>query len=101
MGVDPVEMIVGRRTARRLTVELPARLQVDERACDVLVEDVSATGARLQLSGPPGKGAQVRLIWEDLAYNCRVIWSADDACGVQFDEQVSLNLSDRRDPGLP
>lgn len=81
----PIEMMVGRRSAPRLTVELPAQFQVGDCARDVLVEDVSATGARLQLSAPPSEGQEGLLIWDDLACPCRVIWSAFDACGVQFE----------------
>jgi hypothetical protein len=81
----PIEMMIGRRSDPRLRVELPARIQVGECARDVLVQDVSATGARLQLKAPPGEGTEGLLIWDDLVCSCRVIWSASDACGVQFD----------------
>lgn len=84
-GIDPTETMVGRRSAQRLAVELPARLELGDCTRDVLVEDVSATGARLQLAAPPCEGAEASLIWEDVVCRCRVVWSREDTCGVQFD----------------
>ena len=100
--VQSIEMLVGRRSAQRLTVDLPASLQVGDFARDVLVQDASATGARLQLSTPPREGTAATLIWQDLVCRCSVVWSADEACGVRFEDQVALD-PDRevRKPSVP
>ena len=89
--VDPIEMMVGRRTARRLTVELPAQLHCNEHHRNVVVQDVSMTGARLKLSVPPYPGTEVLLFWDDMVCNCRVKWSTADSCGVQFSESGDVN----------
>jgi hypothetical protein len=82
--VERVEALVGRRSAPRLSVDLPAQLDIGGFARDVLVDDVSATGARLQLAAPPGPGTEVQLLWDGLVCSARVIWARADACGVAF-----------------
>lgn len=82
--IDPIEQLVGRRSAERVTVDLPAHFRVQGLVCVVLVCDISRTGARLQMSTPPLQGAFAVLTWEGLDCPCHVVWSRADACGIEF-----------------
>lgn len=77
-------MQVGRRSAQRLTVDLPAHFAVGGVICAVLIRDISPTGARLQLSTPPPRGTKGMLTWEGIDCPCEVVWSRPDACGIEF-----------------
>nr|ALG05347.2 hypothetical protein 5H7_046 [uncultured bacterium 5H7] len=90
--IDPVEMMVGRRAAPRVPVKVLARFRAGDLAADVLVNDISVAGARLELSGPPPAGTAGMLLWEDIVCRCRVVWSGPEAFGIMFDqpEQVPL-----------
>lgn len=82
--VDPGDMQVGRRAAKRLTVDLPAHFKVGGVTCVVLVRDISPTGACLQLSSPPARGTKGTLTWEGIECPCEVVWSKTDSCGIEF-----------------
>jgi hypothetical protein len=83
---DPTESMIGRRETMRLPVEFVARLQIDERLLDVLVVDVSETGARLRIRASLRAGPEGRLIWEGISCACRIIWAAPETCGIQLEE---------------
>lgn len=65
---------------------MPARFRLGEVAVEVVVIDISATGARLHMFCPPPSGRQGVLIWQGIDCPCQVQWSAEDSFGVAFAE---------------
>jgi hypothetical protein len=83
---DPLEGLIGRRSAPRVTLRVPARFRLAGRAADVIVIDISASGARLHAPGPPPAGPDGVLSWEGIDCPCRIVWSGKDSFGVVFRE---------------
>jgi hypothetical protein len=65
---------------------VPARFSLGEVAVDVVVIDISATGARLHVPSPPPPGRHGVLTWQGIDCPCRIAWTAKDSFGVAFDE---------------
>lgn len=78
----------GRRRNVRQDVVLAASALTIDRSRTVLVEDVSAEGAKLRGRDLPGKGSQILFQlgkWEVFA---SVVWNGRDECGITFDERL-------------
>lgn len=78
------ERLIGRRAAARLPVRVPARFRLGEVVVDLMVTDISGTGARLHMPSPPPRGSEGILIWQGMDCPCRIAWSAKDSFGVAF-----------------
>ena len=57
--------------------------------------DLSKHGARLEAPGIPAVGTTGFLRWSDEDQYCKVIWSAEGRCGVQFERPISLSVVER------
>lgn len=79
---------IERRRAIRVTVEIPVGFKTvsGTRACHMA--NISDSGAKLELADPPAEGVSGWLILTDVEIYCRVIWSGDNACGVEFERSV-------------
>lgn len=88
---DPAEILIGRRTAERLAVRVPARFRLGTIEADVVVSDISATGARLQMPCPPRAGVEGVLHWQGIDCACRVVWSGKESFGVAFNDTLALS----------
>lgn len=81
---DQEESQIGRRAAPRLPVRVPARFRLGDVVVDVVVTDISATGARLHMPSPPPRGREGILIWQGMDCPCRIAWTGRDSFGVAF-----------------
>ena len=77
----------GRRKARRDAVAVEAAALSLEGSRSVVIEDVTATGARLR-SRLGRTGQQLLLRTGPVEVLATVIWSRADECGVAFDEAL-------------
>ena len=82
---SPIE----RRLVGRARTDCAARLQTPGGDWHGRLWDISETGARVHLERPPAEGVLALLKWHTNEVFCRVIWSADDMCGVQFERRLS------------
>lgn len=87
-ALEAIETLIGRRTAPRLSVRMPARFRIGDCVNEVVVGDISETGARLSMVGPPPTGMRGTLCWEEIECSCLVVWSAAGSFGVRFDAEV-------------
>lgn len=81
-----------RRVARRYLVECPARLAMAGGERDGRLSDLSEHGARLETAQPPQAGATGFLRWGGEEHYCKVIWSNEGRCGLQFERPIALGL---------
>lgn len=92
MGLDNAaraQLPAERRAVGRARTDWPARLQTPVKTWDGRLWDLSEAGARVQVYNPPQEGTLVLLSWQSAELFCRVIWSADDMCGVLFERPIS------------
>lgn len=52
--------------------------------------DLSQNGARLETDQPPAAGTTGFLRWGSEEHYCKVIWSGEGRCGLQFDRSITL-----------
>lgn len=79
----------GRRFAERLSVGLAATINSIEFTGRALVEDVSATGARLSSTNLPRIGQDVWIRVGATDVLATVVWKENDECGVVFDTPLN------------
>ena len=79
----------GKRFAQRARTGLQARLETLDSRRTVLLENISATGARIRLAEPPRPGSDVVIQCGKVDVMARVIWASRDACGIHFDQAAS------------
>ena len=79
----------GRRRNVRQTVVLAASAVTLDRSRSVLVEDVSAQGAKLRGCDLPGSGAQILFRIGSDHVMASVAWRRRDECGITFDEPLN------------
>jgi hypothetical protein len=84
-AVDVTEAQVGRRCAPRVSVRAPAQLRIGEVTAEVVVTDISETGARLHLPGPPPVGKKAVLCWQGNESPACVVWASRQSCGIIFE----------------
>ena len=92
MGFDKAArapLPVERRAAGRARADCPVRLQTPAGTWQGRLWDLSETGARVQVVHPPAQGSMVLISWQTNELFCRVVWSADDMCGVVFERPIS------------
>lgn len=78
-----------RPRAPRFRVDSPARISSYGRTIDVVVEDVSQSGARLRLPRPPRAEAEVILSIPGLpSRRCTTRWSNEEWAGVVFHDII-------------
>lgn len=103
MGFDKAArapLPVERRAAGRARADCPVRLQTPAGTWQGRLWDLSETGARVQVVHPPAQGSMVLISWQTNELFCRVVWSADDMCGVVFERPIS-SATVRETPGEP
>lgn len=52
--------------------------------------NISDNGAKLETESPPAQGVSGMLILGDDEIYCTVIWSNDEACGVEFERSIGV-----------
>jgi hypothetical protein len=78
-----------RRAAGRAHTDCPARLQTPGGDWHGRLWDLSEEGARVQVSNPPAQGVMCLISWQANELFCRIVWTADDMCGVLFERPIS------------
>ncbi len=78
--------------AHRSTVSMSAAMTTMSAYHFPELTDISANGAKLRGSPLPPKGTVGLLRSGALEMLCRVVWSHDGECGVQFDEPLPMRL---------
>ena len=81
-----------RRIARRYLVDCPARLALAGGERDGRLSDLSEHGARLETAQPPAPGTTGFLRWGKEEHYCKVIWSNETRCGLQFDRPIPTRI---------
>jgi hypothetical protein len=80
---------IERRVSGRARADCEARLQTPGGDWRGRLWDLSETGARVQVANPPAEGVLALLKWNASEVFCRVVWSADDMCGVVFERPLA------------
>lgn len=91
-NVKMAEVQADRRVARRYVVDCPARLAMSGGERGGRLSDLSVHGARLETPLPPAQGSSGFLRWGQEDHYCKVIWSAEGRCGLQFERPISTAL---------
>ena len=81
----------GKRSSPRARIGLQATLETLESRRSVLLENISATGARIQLADPPRPGSDVIIQCGQIDVMARVTWASRDTCGIHFDDPAKLD----------
>lgn len=87
--VSQAELPIERRAVGRARTDCPARLQTPGGDWHGRLWDLSETGARVQVDSPPAQGVMCLINWQANELFCRIVWSADDMCGVVFERPIS------------
>lgn len=95
INVRTAEVQPDRRLARRYIVDCPARLTMAGGDRDGRLTDLSEHGARLATEAPPAAGATGFLRWEGEEHYCKVIWTANGRCGLQFERPIQTGLVEK------
>lgn len=83
---------IERRMCGRARTDCAARLQTPGGDWHGRLWDLSETGARIHAANPPAEGVLALLKWNANEVFCRVVWSADDMCGVAFERPLDNSV---------
>jgi hypothetical protein len=86
------QLPIERRLCGRARTDCAARLQTPGGDWHGRLWDLSETGARVHAANPPAEGVLALLKWHTNEVFCRVVWSADDMCGVAFERPLSNSV---------
>lgn len=92
MSLYPAEdsgAYVDRRGSARFRIRMPAQLRMPSGTKHGTLSDISEGGAKLVMDNPPAQGASVLLVWGSHEEFCKVMWIAEDSCGLQFERPIS------------
>jgi hypothetical protein len=78
----------GNRAANRLRLGAAASLELTSGTRPCLLDDISATGARMRLERPPAIDTIAMLRFHDLQLYGTVVWSHGLDCGFRFDRPL-------------
>jgi PilZ domain len=81
-----------RRTSPRIRLDVQAQIRLTTGSRPAQLVDLSQSGARLDLANPPAQGSIVLLAWHGQEHFCKVMWTAEGACGVQFERLLPLPI---------
>ena len=80
-----------RRRSARFTIDIPVVLRTvtGDRSCRM--ENISDKGAKLETDNAPNEGVSCWLLLGEEEIYCKVIWSSENACGIEFDRAIGEN----------
>jgi hypothetical protein len=81
-----------RRVARRTNLLLTASIEFGGKTTQVRIRNVSETGALIEGSHVPIKGARLILKRADLEIGASVAWSSAGKAGIRFDEPLPVEV---------
>ena len=91
MSLYPAEdrsAFADRRSSSRFRIRMPAQLRMPSGTKHGTLADISEGGARLVMDNPPAQGASVLMVWGSNEEFCKVMWTAEDSCGLQFERPI-------------
>ena len=91
-GAAQAYLPIERRAAGRARTDCPARLQTPGGSWQGRLWDLSESGARVQVANPPAQGVMCLIRWHSNEVFCRVMWSADDMCGLLFEKPIANSV---------
>lgn len=92
----------GRRADARHTIYATASVATFNERHVVVIEDVSATGAKLTGADLPIVGAEIMLKAKSGSFYASVVWAHEDWCGIQFEQALTESeLDDLRREAVP
>lgn len=78
------------RAARRTNLMLAAEIEIDGRYVPVRIRNLSETGALIEGSALPGRGAALLLHRASFHIGATIAWSGGGRAGIHFDDPISL-----------
>lgn len=79
---------INRRDDSRLRVELNAKLDLVSGLKSCILNDISRTGARIELPNPPRAGECGVLMIADIKAFGMIVWRSKIGCGLRFDHSL-------------
>ncbi|MBK8375394.1 MAG: PilZ domain-containing protein [Sphingomonadales bacterium] len=79
----------------RLATDIDAGLVLPDRRVSCIVENISRTGCRLQVTDPPRVGATALVRVERIEALGTVAWVRGERCGVKFQSSLSVGEVER------
>ncbi len=90
--VAQAQLPIERRALGRARTDCPVRLQTPGGTWHGRLWDLSEAGAGLQVEKPPAQGAIALISWQANELFCRIVWVADDKCGVLFEKPIPSSV---------
>lgn len=79
----------GNRGFNRLRLAVSATLVLTHARLACLIDDISASGARLRVERDLGAGQPAQLMFHELLIQGTVVWSKQGECGLRFDQPLA------------
>jgi len=83
---------IDRRESARFRIRMPAQLRMPSGTKHGTLADISEGGAKLVMDHPPAQGASVLLVWGSHEEFCKVMWVAEDSCGLRFERPIPRSV---------
>lgn len=80
---------IERRRSARFTIDIPVTFRTISGDRECRMANISDSGAKLETAEPPRKGVSGWLIMGTQEIYCSVIWTNDNACGVEFERAMA------------
>ena len=84
--------VTGRRVAARARVALPATLEALSGTVNVILRNISETGAMLEVANLPARGADGVLCCGELDCFGTIVWARSRWCGFAFGEPIPQEI---------
>jgi PilZ domain len=80
----------GQRGTARLQLGVPGSLVMAHGTIRCLIDDISASGAKIRCEAPLGAGALAELRFEERRGFCTIAWARGGRAGLRFDQRLTL-----------
>lgn len=80
----------GQRGTARLMLGVPGTLVMAHATVSCLIDDISASGAKIRCDAPLTAGASAELRFEERRGFCSVAWARGGRAGLRFDQRLTL-----------
>jgi PilZ domain len=80
----------GQRGTARLLLGVPGILVMAHGTVPCLIDDLSASGAKIRCDAPLSAGASAELRFEERRGFCAIAWARGGRAGLRFDQRLTL-----------
>jgi hypothetical protein len=80
----------GQRGMARLMLGVPGSLAMSHATLRCLIDDISASGAKIRCEAPLGHGTVAELRFEERREFCTIAWARGGRAGLRFDRKLTL-----------